>query len=204
MAPRILPIVSAADFTAAVDAATRGDAVAICLTDLDGFAQLNEELGVAAGDAVLGAWTRTLTRSLPRRAIVQRLGGDEFAIALPGSSLENAVIVMSEISEHVVAHPVEEISRAISATFGVAARPPHSADTRALIECANVALMRGKREGGARVAIYLEEKMVLKSNYYTRADLDRLARLAGATQRTEASLLREALDDLMSKYRTQR
>ena len=64
--------------------------------------------------------------------------------------------------------------------------------------------MRGKREGGGRVAIYLEEKMVLKSNYYSRAELDRLARLAGATERTEASLLREALNDLLGKYRMQR
>jgi hypothetical protein len=61
--------------------------------------------------------------------------------------------------------------------------------------------MRGKREGGGRVAIYVEEKMVLKSNYYPRADLDRLARISAATDRTEASLLREALDDLFQKHR---
>lgn len=111
---------------------------------------------------------------------------------------------MSEISDHLAAHPVEEIERAISATFGIAARPPHASDTSELIQCANGTLMRGKREGGARVAIYLEEKMVLKSNYYARAGLDRLARLAGPPKRTEASLLREALDDLLVKYRTQR
>ena len=68
------------------------------------------------------------------------------------------------------------------------------------MQCANAALMRGKREGGRRVAIFVEEKMVLKSNYYPRGDLDRLSRLAGAMSRTEASLLREALSDLFAKH----
>ena len=61
--------------------------------------------------------------------------------------------------------------------------------------------MRAKREGRGRVAIYVDEKMTLKSNYYSRANLDRLSKLSGATSRTEASLLREALDDLFQKYR---
>lgn len=43
--------------------------------------------------------------------------------------------------------------------------------------------------------------MVLKSSYYSRAALDRLAKLAGRLNRTEASLLREALDDLIQKLR---
>jgi len=49
--------------------------------------------------------------------------------------------------------------------------------------------------------MYIEEKMTLKTNYYSRAALDRLARLSAKTNRTEASLLREALDDLLDKHR---
>lgn len=64
--------------------------------------------------------------------------------------------------------------------------------------------MPGKREGGGRVALYVEEKMILESNYYPRADLDRLAKLSGATARTEASLLREALDLLFRHHRGER
>jgi diguanylate cyclase (GGDEF)-like protein len=197
-------VVDTDELVRAVDEAVGGDAVAICLTDLDDFATLNDELGREAGDAVLAAWTRTLTGSLPDGALVRRLGGDEYAVALPSTSAENAVILLNEIREHLVQHPVESVGRAISATFGIAARPPHAAATGDLIRCANAALMRGKREGGGRVAIYVEEKMVLKSNYYPRADLDRLARLSAATDRTEASLLREALDDLFEKHRGER
>jgi diguanylate cyclase len=42
--------------------------------------------------------------------------------------------------------------------------------------------------------------MVMKSNYYSRATLDRLSALSRATNRTEASLLREAADKLLSEY----
>ncbi len=145
-------------------------------------------------------WIDTLVGSLPKDAIVGRLGGDEFGIALPNASAENALILLEEVRSHLEANPVDGWT--IGATFGVAARPPHAAETADLFECANQALARGKREGGGRVAIYVEEKMVLKSNYYSRAALDRLAKLAKQRNQTEASLLREALDDLFTKLRS--
>lgn len=187
------------DLVAQVDERVGGGAVAIALTDLDRFGELNDTKGRDAGDRVLAVWIDTLTRSLPTDAIVGRLGGDEFAVALPNASAENALILLEEVRAHLASHPVDDWT--ISATFGVAARPPHATDTAELFRCANEALARGKREGGGRVAIYVEEKMVLKSNYYSRAALDRLAKLAGRLNRTEASILREALDDVIQKLR---
>lgn len=184
---------------ARVDRAVSGGAVAVALADLDRFAELNETKGRDVGDRVLEIWIKTLTGSLPKDAIVGRLGGDEFAIALPNASAENALILLEEVRSHLAAHPVD--GWAASATFGVAARPPHATDTADLFRCADEALARGKREGGGRVAIYVEERMVLKSNYYSRAALDRLSKLATRLNRTEASLLREALDDLFGKLR---
>lgn len=181
------------------DAVVAGGAIAIALADLDRFGQLNDEQGSDAGDRVLEVWIETLTGSLPSDAIVGRLGGDEFGIALPNASAENALILLEEVRTHLAGHPVNGWT--IDATLGVAARPPHATETLDLFRCANEALARGKREGGGRVAIYVEEKMVLKSNYYSRAALDRLAKLAGRLNRTEASLLREGLDDLFDKLR---
>ena len=184
---------------AEVDQAVAGGAVAVALTDIDRFGQLNDEHGREAGDRILEIWIKTLTGSLPKDAIVGRLGGDEFGIALPNASVENALILLEEVRSHLAAHPVEGWT--LDVTFGVAARPPHATETADLFRCANEALARGKREGGARVALYVEEKMVMKSNYYSRASLDRLSKLAVRQSRTEASLLREALDDLLQKLR---
>jgi diguanylate cyclase (GGDEF)-like protein len=182
-----------------VDRAVDGGAVAVALTDIDAFGQLNDTKGREAGDRVLEVWIETLTGSLPKDAIVGRLGGDEFGVALPNASAENALILLEEVRAHLAERPVEGWT--IGATFGIAARPPHAESTADLFRCANEALARGKREGGGRVAIYVEEKMVLKSNYYSRASLDRLSKLATRLKRTEASLLREALDDLFQKIR---
>jgi hypothetical protein len=55
--------------------------------------------------------------------------------------------------------------------------------------------------GRGRVSIYVEDKMVLKSNYYPKAQLARLATLSERLGKTEAALLREALADCLEKYR---
>jgi diguanylate cyclase len=174
----------------------RGNApLAVAATDLDGFADLNERDGRAAGDRVLAAWELALADNLPADADVVRLGGDEYAVVLPGQSAENALILLDEIRSH-----FGDVAGGATASVGVAANPPHGTTAEDLWRAAGQALMRAKRAGRDRVAIYVDEKMVLKSNYYTRAGLDRLAKLSVATGRTEASLLRESLDDLLEKY----
>lgn len=176
--------------------------LAVALCDLDLFKEVNERLGRDAGDGVLRAWERTLKGSLPGDAVVARVGGDEYAAALPDNSAESALIVMEEIRKHFANQfPTSEIPFAASVSAGIAARPPHGETPAELLAAAREALMRAKRDGSNRVTIFVEEKMTMKSNYYTRATLDRLAKLSNATGRTEASLLREALDELLVKYR---
>jgi diguanylate cyclase len=191
--------VEVAELVAQVDSAVAGGAVAVALADLDHFAEVNDTRGRQAGDRVLEVWIKTLTGSLPKDAIVGRLGGDEFGVALPNASAEDALILLEEVRSHLADHPVDGWT--IGATFGVAARPPHATETADLFRRASEALARGKREGGGRVTIYVEEKMVLKSSYYPRGSLDRLSKLANRLHRTEASLLREALDNLIQARR---
>jgi len=209
-----LPITDAREFLAEVDAtldrpserhapvvAAAGRPVAVAVADLDRFGEVNARLGMEAGDRVLATFERTLSGSLGSDAVIARIGGDEYAIALPGTSAESALIQLEEVRAHYAQHGVEGIDEAFDASFGIAARPPHAEDTADVLRCAAEALMRAKREGSGRSVIYIEEKMTMKSNYYSRASLDRLSKLSTATSRTEASLLREALDDLFVKHR---
>lgn len=191
------------DFVALVEKKAGSDgSMAMVSTDLDHFGTLNEAHGHDVGDQALAAWERTLTGSVPKEAIVGRLGGDEYAVALPDHSAETALIVFEEIRSHFTDHPFDaSLSPRLSVSVGIASRPPHATETAALLKAAGDALARAKREGRSRVAIFVEEKMTLKSNYYSRAQLDRLTKLSGTSGRTEASLLREALDDLLAKYR---
>jgi diguanylate cyclase (GGDEF)-like protein len=188
-------------FETAVAAVPESVPLAIALTDLDRFKELNDELGPAAADAVLRAFERTLTGSVPPETIVGRLGGDEYAVALPRASAESALILLEEIRGHFSAHDAApDVPRRVEVSVGIAARPQHATGVAELMRASDEALFRAKREGRARVAIYVEDRMTLKSNYYSKAALERLSKLSAATGRTEASLLREALDDLFVRY----
>ena len=175
--------------------------VAVAVSDLDKFTAVNDTYGHDAGDRVLMAWEQVLAGSLPADGVVARLGGDEYATVLPGQSAESALILMDEVRSHFTAHGVEGVDLPLNASIGVAANPPHGSNAEDLYRAAGQALMRGKRDGRGRVTMYIEEKMTLKTNYYSRAALDRLTRLSAKSNRTEASLLREALDDLLDKHR---
>lgn len=200
-----LPIHSREDLNVILEGSLHGGnaPVALALSDLDGFADVNRDRGHDVGDEVLALWEQTLLGNVPSDATVLRLGGDEYVAILPSLSVENALIVLDEIRSHFALHVKEALGVACSASVGVAANPPHGTTVDVLFQAAGQALMRAKRDGGDRIAIYVEEKMVLKSNYYSRANLERLAKLSAATNRTEASLLRESLDDLIEKLRDQ-
>jgi diguanylate cyclase (GGDEF)-like protein len=188
---------------AAVDEIPLALPVSVVLTDLDGFRDLNERLGSDAGDAVLRGFADAVQRNTPDDAAAFRIGGDEWAVVLPGRTVESSLVLMEELRSHLESVELPDVGEPVLMSAGVAGRPPHGNTGDELLRAADEALMRGKRSGRNQVVIYVEDKMVMKSNYYSRATLDRLAALSRATNRTEASLLREAADKLLAEYADQ-
>lgn len=58
--------------------------VAVILVDIDGFREINDQFGHAAGDAVLKAIGQMLRKTFRSYDMVSRLGGDKFAILCCG------------------------------------------------------------------------------------------------------------------------
>lgn len=175
--------------------------VSLALLDVDNFAGINEDYGHNGGDDVLRTLERVLLGSVPSEAMVARIGGDEYAVALPDTPVESALILLEEIRSHFSSRqPSPSVPRKVHLSVGIASRPPHATTPQELIHAASEALYRAKSEGRGRVAIYMESKMTLKSNYYSKSSLEKLSKLSAALNKTEASLLREALEDLFVKH----
>jgi diguanylate cyclase len=175
--------------------------VSLALLDVDNFLTINEDYGHSGGDEVLRALEKVLSSSVPDEAVVARIGGDEYAVALPDTPPESALILLEEIRSHFSSRqPSPKVPRKVHLSIGIASRPPHAQTTHELLLVASEALYRAKSEGRGRVAIYMESKMTLKSNYYSKASLEKLSKLSTALDKTEASLLREALEDLFVKH----
>jgi diguanylate cyclase len=175
--------------------------LSLALLDLDNFLDINEDYGHSGGNEVLRALERVLLSSVPPEAIVARIGGDEYAVALPDTPAESALILLEEIRTHFSSRqPSPKVPRKVHLSVGIASRPPHAQSAQELLLVASEALYRAKSEGRGRVAIYMESKMTLKSNYYSKSSLEKLSKLSAALNKTEASLLREALEDLFVKH----
>lgn len=59
-----------------------GSCHALMMLDIDGFKQVNDLLGHAAGDQVLVAAAKKLRSIVRRNDLVSRIGGDEFMVFL--------------------------------------------------------------------------------------------------------------------------
>ncbi len=71
------------ELTRSIGLASRyGTASSLIYFDLDGFKQVNDTHGHAAGDAVLTHFAQTLMEHVRDSDVVGRLGGDEFGVIL--------------------------------------------------------------------------------------------------------------------------
>jgi len=69
-----------------------------------------------------------------------------------------------------------------------------------LLRKADQALYRAKDTGRNKIRLAYEERMIPKTTHYTQTQLERLSKLAAERGINEAELLREAMDDLLTKY----
>lgn len=124
------------------------------------------------------------------------LGKDEFALISDDQlqSAETFIIELTNLNKH-----FEQVT---NTTFSAAVGeyPSHAEDHIEFVRKLEESLHRSKQIARNRISLISDSKMKLKSNYYTLAQLERIAKLSKRLGRSEASLLREALDLVLRKY----
>lgn len=128
--------------------------VAILYLDLDGFKQVNDRLGHAAGDQLLVRVAEQLCGALRQSDLLARLGGDEFAAVLLDTDADDAALVAAKLLSAVVGPArLDGQVPLVSASIGVAVFPQDGHTLRELLHKADSAMYDAKARGKARVSL---------------------------------------------------
>lgn len=188
----------------------KGEPLSVFLMDIDQFKDVNDEHGHRAGDEVLKRLAHILKSNFAEIGAIGRMHGDEFVVILPGQHAETTFILAEEVRRLVEGSQIDismgsgASARAYALHFqisgGIATYPSDATERVDLLRKAGEALYRSKHMGRNRISLPASSQMVTKTSYYTQIQLERLAALARKQDKTEAFLLREALDDLLRKF----
>jgi diguanylate cyclase (GGDEF)-like protein/PAS domain S-box-containing protein len=154
-----------------------GEHGAVLFLDLDGFKFVNDTLGHAAGDELIGRVASLLASNLRETDTLARVGGDEFAVLLVPSDERSAVVVAKKLLSTLRRNPAtvrDDRSARVSSSIGIAL---FSGDDRLtadeLVVEADIAMYQAKEGGKDRYAIYeraegRRELMSIRENWNER------------------------------------
>ncbi len=124
---------------------------ALLLCDLDHFKRVNDQLGHAAGDAVLQDVAYTMRATLRAGDSIYRVGGEEILVVLPGAAEADAVEIAERLCGAV--RDRRPVGVPVTLSIGVAVSGPGPVDTDELVSCADAALYLAKAGGRDRVVV---------------------------------------------------
>ncbi|MFC7735677.1 putative bifunctional diguanylate cyclase/phosphodiesterase [Roseomonas sp. GCM10028921] len=132
--------------------------LAVLLIDLDRFKAVNDNLGHAAGDALLRHVGVRLRSALRDADLAARLGGDEFAVLIEGLTGQEAISRVAARLVDLLSRPylIDGCIAHIGASIGIAfARPGSEAEL--VLRRADLALYKAKADGRGRFHFFEQE-----------------------------------------------
>jgi diguanylate cyclase (GGDEF)-like protein/PAS domain S-box-containing protein len=136
--------------------ARTGQSAAVLAIDLDGFKQVNDQLGHHAGDEVLIEVARRLETLVRSEDLVVRIGGDEFVIVL-------AHIIDAAAATHIARRVVDSLARPfqvsdvetrIGASVGIAIAHTGDETPDLILTQADRAAYQAKQQGRGRYELF--------------------------------------------------
>ncbi len=143
--------------TMALAQAARSQSVlGLLMLDLDGFKNINDDLGHLAGDLVLKQVAERLRNSVRTSDTVARVGGDEFIVLLPNlHSAEDAEVIAGNIAA-AISVPMELSGKEVrvAASVGVTTYPIAGRTAGTLMHHVDLAMYQAKSRGQGSYAVY--------------------------------------------------
>jgi diguanylate cyclase (GGDEF)-like protein len=138
--------------------------LALLFIDLDGFKEVNDNLGHAQGDQTL-ALVASRLRNVVRDEVAQgrlvhpliaRLAGDEFTVLLPSLSARSEAerIAQLLLDSLCATFEIGDQTVELGASIGVAFSPDDARDLTGLMKAADLAMYSAKANGRSNVRIY--------------------------------------------------
>jgi diguanylate cyclase (GGDEF)-like protein/PAS domain S-box-containing protein len=129
----------------------------VIVLDVDRFKQVNESVGLSAGDSILLAIARRLGRLLKPQDTLARVTGDQFGLLLLSEREPERITVIADTVRRVLTAPIAFGDRELflTASIGIALPDPN-AQTKAddVLRNAEIAMTHAKRVGGDRIEVF--------------------------------------------------
>jgi diguanylate cyclase (GGDEF)-like protein len=149
--------------------------VAALYVDVDGFKDVNDSFGHAAGDELLRIVASRLESVVRDGDTAARLGGDEFVVLVEGATLEAGPELVAERLLEALRKPYDmraEIGRELSLTASIGIAFGLRGDADELLRDADIALYAAKAAGRNRHVLFRSDmQSVLQDRLATQMDL---------------------------------
>jgi diguanylate cyclase (GGDEF)-like protein/PAS domain S-box-containing protein len=152
-----------------------GSHLAVLFLDLDNFKTINDSLGHAAGDEMLGRVAETVVGCLRKVDTAARLGGDEFAVLVEDIEHHDDAIRLAERILATMRRPVIVGTKEVSATVSIGITFDSSGVTSdQLLSNADLAMYTAKERGKDRFEQFQSEMhTTVMARLEVEADLQR-------------------------------
>lgn len=125
--------------------------------DIDGFKQVNDTFGHAAGDRALLQLASALTKDIRSVDIVGRYGGEEFVLYFPETPEPVGIRIVERMMAMFRSLSKDELNGPLTFSAGLAEAPRDGSDFATLVERADQAMYTAKRRGKAQVIAWRPE-----------------------------------------------
>ena len=127
-----------------------GGVLALLYADLDGFKEINDAHGHAAGDELLRQIGKRFVECVRASDTVARVGGDEFAVLLDTAASRAGAEEVAAKLNHALRAPLvlgDGVEAHVTCSIGIALFSRDGADGPALMRAADAAMYRAKAAG---------------------------------------------------------